>query len=215
MPPSPRVSFKQSNSNENTNETSVNERKANSQKQPINNQHPQRMANRMGMGMGPQMSYNNPMAMMGYGSMLGLGFGGYGIGMGMGMGMGTGSDSSFMKWLYVLNSSIFSIAQMGSLLVMNSHTMYSMTQTSYHFCKSLKHKINNSETTLWIRRKCKKSKVFRFILILLSIYMSSKLYELAKRFIKSEYNKTLRLTQARNIATAAVNTNTNTSQFQD
>ena len=130
-----------------------------------------------------------------YGGGYGGGYGGMnafhpmmGMGMmGMGMGMGGLMDNPLMRWMYVLNSSMYMLGQVGTLLYMNVNSMYGVIRNITDCYRKLKEIMSKSSTLLWLRSKTRKSKILRWLLILLSMYLTSKIYHLLKRFISSEY----------------------------
>ena len=117
------------------------------------------------------------------------------FGMGMMGGMnGMGGDNSLMRWLYILNSSMYSLGHLGSLLSMNAHTFYhaiGSLRTSY---AKLKDVIAHSAVLFWIRSKTKKSRLLRWLIIMISAYLTAKLYDLVKRLIHLEMANRSRMT---------------------
>ena len=146
----------------------------------------------------PSSSYGGGMGYGGgYGGMSGMGMMNPMMGMGMmGMGMGMGGlmDNPLMRWMYVLNSSMYMLGQVGSLLYMNANSFYSMIRHITELYKKLKEIIAKSSILLWVRDKTKKSKLLRWLLILLSMYLTSMIYNLLKRFVSAEYARRMSLT---------------------
>lgn len=119
------------------------------------------------------------------------------FGMGMMGGMnGMGGDNSLMRWLYILNSSMYSVGQLGSLLSMNAHTFYhaiGSLRTSY---AKLKDVIAHSAVLCWVRSKTKKSKLLRWLIVMISAYLTAKVYDLVKRIIHLEIANRSQLTNS-------------------
>ena len=135
------------------------------------------MGTGMGMGMGGMggMGYSSMMPMMGM------------YGMGLGMGSGGLMDNSLMRWMYVLNGSMYALSHLGSLVYMNAHTFYGVIRALRDSYLKLRELIAQSSVMIWLRDKTKKSKILRWLLIFVSMYLTSKIYDLLKRFVKAEY----------------------------
>ena len=116
--------------------------------------------------------------MMGYGGMFGGGAG----------------ESPIMRWLYVINSSLYSIGQLGSLLAMSAHTFYAAIHGLRELHGRIHQILSQSNTLAWVRSKTKKSKILRWLIIFLSMYITSKVYEILNKLISLEIkNRALRM----------------------
>ena len=110
-----------------------------------------------GYGMGGAMSSMNSMNMLNMSSM-GM--------MGMGMMGGAGAQSGPLSWIYKLNMFVMSIGQMTSMIGMNSQAFISLYQHVRATASTFITRIRTSELRRIIQRKCKKSKLLRFLLII-------------------------------------------------
>jgi len=112
--------------------------------------------------------------MGGYGMGMGM-MGGYGMGMGMmGMGMGMGMNPMLgilngpMTLIYSLNYLVMSLGQVMEVLGMNAHTIMHLYRTAFEAYQQIAERIRTSETRRWLQRKCKKSRLLRFLLVVAS-----------------------------------------------
>ena len=110
--------------------------------------------------------------MGGYGMGMGM-MGGYGMGMGMGM-MGMGMNPMLgmlngpMTLIYSLNYLVMSLGQVMEVLGMNAHTIMHLYRTAFEAYQQIAERIRTSETRRWLQRKCKKSRLLRFLLVVAS-----------------------------------------------
>lgn len=119
---------------------------------------------------------------MGMGGMGGMGMpmGGYGMGMGMPMGMGMGMGmggmgmmggplgllSGPLSLIYSLNFFMASLGQVMDVLGMNSHAiLHAYRQAHQRFVDAVE-AVKTSEARRWLQRKCRKSPLFRLLLVL-------------------------------------------------
>ena len=155
-------------------------------------QTPPRNANRQATN--PPMYSNVPMMNGGYGyGGYGMGMGAYGMGMmGMGaMGMANSFASGPLSIIYSINYFIAMASQIFAMLGMNSHALMQLFSHLKATMKSLEHSILHSEFRRWIVRKSKKSKLFRFLLVMSSILLSSQAFRLVKYLIMSHFRSKL------------------------
>lgn len=101
---------------------------------------------------------------MGYG---GMGYGGMGMGM-MGMNPMMGILSGPMSLIYSLNFFIASLGQIMEVLGMNAHVIINLYRTTYEAYRQIVERIRTSESRRWLQRKCKKSRLLRWLLIVAS-----------------------------------------------
>ena len=119
-----------------------------------------------------------------------LGFGNYGSGMnGPGGGGGGFMDNAFMRGLYVLNSSMFTLSQLFMVMSLNTQSLYGMYLAIKGAYAKLVDMMSNSETIKWLRMKTKKSLVLRWAIVILVAYLSTSAYWLLKRLVITEYEK--------------------------
>ena len=111
-----------------------------------------------------------------------FGFGNFGGG-------GNGFDNPFMKGLYALNSSMFTLSQMFMIMNMNTQSLYGMYMAIKSMYVKLVDILHNSNTMRWLRQKTKKSMVLRWTIVVLVAYLSTSAYWLLKKLLVVEYSK--------------------------
>merc|ERR1711907_690806 len=70
---------------------------------------------------------------------------------------------------------------------MNVNSLYGMIRNVTELYQKLNKIVSNSQTVIWLRSKTKKSRILRWLLILLSMYLTTKIYHLIKKLISAEY----------------------------
>ena len=92
-----------------------------------------------------------------------------GMGMGMmGMNPMMGILSGPMSLIYSLNFFIASLGQIMEVLGMNAHVIINLYRTTYEAYRQIVERIRTSESRRWLQRKCKKSRLLRWLLIVAS-----------------------------------------------
>jgi hypothetical protein len=111
------------------------------------------MSGGMGGGMGGMNSMN--MSSMGMMSMMGMGM----------MGAG-GAQSGPLSWIYKLNYLVVSCGHMASIIGMNSHAILATYHSALLSVNTFISRVRTSELRRVIQRKCKRSRLLRFLLII-------------------------------------------------
>lgn len=125
----------------------------------------------------------------------GMGMGGMGMGMGMG-GMGYGGygmpygnplASIFMgpmQIVYSINYFIMCLGQVGDLLGMSSTALTQLSQQLLHYAKQFEIFLRKSTFRRWLQRKSKKSALFRWVCVLVSMCLSFHLSKLLQHVLR-------------------------------
>ncbi len=102
----------------------------------------------MGMGMGMGMGMNS-LSMLSLGAMGGMGM----------------ASSGPLSWIYSLNYFITSVGHMANIVGMNSHALMAAYHSAYATLKDIITRIRTSELRRILQRKCRRSRLFRFLFI--------------------------------------------------
>ena len=114
---------------------------------------------------------------MGFGSLYGLG-NMYGLGMG-----GLYPPNSPLYFVQNINYSIMALGQMAEMLRLSGTALGLTIIQLLKSYKELLIMLKQHKYFIWLQGKCKKSKVLRFTVIMLSMYFSSKIMSLLQKYI--------------------------------
>lgn len=138
-----------------------------------------------------QSSYGNH-TYNSYGNMGGMGMMGMGMGMGYpgmyGMGMGMGYSPLMggpMALLGNINYIILGVGQFITMLGMSSTMFVGMYQSLVNTYQHFETIIRQSSLRRWVQKKCKKSAMFRFIIVLTTMAIVGTASKLVKDVLKS------------------------------
>jgi len=130
-----------------------------------------------GMGMGGGMG---GMGGMGMGSMgMGMGMGGMG---GMGLG-GMGGMGSHFGWIYSLQSAMYSLGALMEFAGMATQGVMHLSRQLYYKFHQFRYLVMHSETRKWIQRKCKKSRILRWVLMFVVMTFTHQAIRLVKHLL--------------------------------
>jgi hypothetical protein len=122
---------------------------------------------------------------MGMGSMGGMGMGGMGMGMGMGgMGlMGMGGMGSHLGWIYSLQSAMYSLGALMEFAGMATQGVMHLFRQLYYKFHQFRYLVMHSETRKWTQRKCKKSRILRWVLMFVAMTLTHQAIRLVKHLL--------------------------------
>ena len=125
---------------------------------------------------------------MGYGG----GYGGYGMGMGMGMGsmglMGMGGMGSMMGIVYSVQSAMYSIGAIMEFVGMSTQAVIHMSRQLYFQFHRWRFAIMTSESRRWLQRKCRKSRLLRWLLTFLGMVLTHKAIQFLRFLVKAHHS---------------------------
>lgn len=137
-------------------------------------------------------------AFSGYGTGYPFGMGVYPSAMGMYGGMGMGMSygplaalSGPLSFIYNLQYFAMAIGQVFSMLGMNSYALAHMYHTVIDAIKRLEIFVRTSYLRRWLQRKCRRSQIFRFLIVFSSMAIATTITKLAK-FVILHYFASLR-----------------------
>jgi hypothetical protein len=165
-------------------------------------------------------AYSSPYPAAYGGGYSGYGGGMYGGGMGMGMGMMGmmgGYPNAFlmgpMMFINNINYFIMSIGQIMTMLGMNSQAIMQMYHNLVQMIHQLEIAIRQSAFRRWLQRKCKKSKIFRFIIVMSSVAIVASTTRLLKELLSNYFSNRMAQSIARTI-TSGGSTSSSNSQAE-
>ena len=120
---------------------------------------------------------------MSYGSM-GMPYGMMGMGM-MGMGAAGGSNNPVM-WIYSINQMIYSISYALDMIGMNSQQIQALASRLYQIQSDVMRYLRSLKLVIWLRKRCKRSKIFRTLLICSTIVLTHHIAKFIKKLNSNE-----------------------------
>lgn len=145
----------------------------------------------------------------------GYGGGMYGGGMGMGgMGMMGMSMMGPMMFINNINYFIMSLGQVMTMLGMNSQALIQMYHNVVQMIRQLEMAIRQSAFRRWLQRKCKKSQIFRFIIVMSSMAIVASTTRLLKELLSNYFSSRMAGSIARTITSGGSSNSSSTSQAE-
>jgi len=118
----------------------------------------------------------------GYGGQMGYSGMGYGMG-GMGL-MGMGGVGGYFGWIYSLQSAMYSLGALMEFTGIAVQGIVHVTRQLYYKFHQFRYTVMRSDTRQWLQRKCKKSRILRWLLIFGASALTNSAINLIKYLLK-------------------------------